>query len=255
MAVSGKTAAPWEVPYFLGTDKPPDMAAVTKAIADRVHAILAAENEQSLSWLKSGAKKQLIICDKSGVPQYVTMGGDGTIDESGSFQLGAGIVEKANLAPGVGALHWYPPKVVTAEEARASAEFGFLTTEDKISGVELAEDGLMLIFLRTHVKSSVSGAGHAAVFLNGTQLKTRTGASNDEGLTSGTGFGLIFTSAEGLTVAMPTENADVATGQILGPDALAVYAAAGTYTVGVKYKASSGSVTAKERRLMVATLG
>jgi hypothetical protein len=36
MAVSGKTAAPHEIPYFLGTDKPPDMAAVTKAIADRL---------------------------------------------------------------------------------------------------------------------------------------------------------------------------------------------------------------------------
>lgn len=41
MAVSGKTAAPWEQPYFLGTDKPPDMAAVTKAGADKTHANLA----------------------------------------------------------------------------------------------------------------------------------------------------------------------------------------------------------------------
>ena len=37
MAVSGKTAAPHEIPYYLGTDKPPDMAAVTKAMADRLH--------------------------------------------------------------------------------------------------------------------------------------------------------------------------------------------------------------------------
>lgn len=42
MAVTGKTAAPHEVPYFIGGDKPPDMAAVTKAIADRVHARLPA---------------------------------------------------------------------------------------------------------------------------------------------------------------------------------------------------------------------
>lgn len=37
MAVSGKTAAPFEIPYFLGTDKPPDVGTVTKAMAERVH--------------------------------------------------------------------------------------------------------------------------------------------------------------------------------------------------------------------------
>jgi hypothetical protein len=52
MAVSGKTAAPHEIPYFLGTDKPPDMAAVTKAIADRVHARL---NETVISGIVTGA--------------------------------------------------------------------------------------------------------------------------------------------------------------------------------------------------------
>jgi hypothetical protein len=38
MAVSGKTKAPYEIPYFLDTDKPPDMAAVTKALADKLDA-------------------------------------------------------------------------------------------------------------------------------------------------------------------------------------------------------------------------
>jgi hypothetical protein len=41
MAVSGKTAAPYEIPYFLETDKPPDMGAVTQAQAERVHALFA----------------------------------------------------------------------------------------------------------------------------------------------------------------------------------------------------------------------
>ncbi len=40
MAVSGKTAAPHEIPYFLDSDKPPNMATVTKAMADRLQARL-----------------------------------------------------------------------------------------------------------------------------------------------------------------------------------------------------------------------
>jgi hypothetical protein len=40
-----------------------------------------------------------------------------------------------------------------------------------------------------------------------------------------------------------------------GGGSIEVFAAAGTYTIGVKYKATSGNVTAKERKLWVATLG
>lgn len=45
MAVSGKTAAPHEIPYYLGTDAPPDMAVVTKALADRNHALFTEQDE------------------------------------------------------------------------------------------------------------------------------------------------------------------------------------------------------------------
>lgn len=39
MAVSGKTSD-FELPYFVGLDEPPDVAAATKALADRVNTIL-----------------------------------------------------------------------------------------------------------------------------------------------------------------------------------------------------------------------
>jgi hypothetical protein len=57
----------------------------------------------------------------------------------------------------------------------------------------------------------------------------------------------------------PNGNAWLTTGEILGSPLEAgmavVFGAAGTYTVGVKFKATSGSVTAKERKLWVATVG
>lgn len=97
MAVSGKTAAPWEVPFLLGSDTP-DMGAGDRAIAERVHAILAGSAQQSLGWLKSGAEKQIIVCNASGVPQYVTASGDVTNTAAGVFTIGAGKVTQSKLA-------------------------------------------------------------------------------------------------------------------------------------------------------------
>ena len=48
MTVTGKTAT-YQIPYFLGTDKPPDMAAVTKAISDRIEALLAKGGDVSIA--------------------------------------------------------------------------------------------------------------------------------------------------------------------------------------------------------------
>ena len=41
MAVSGKTAN-LQIPYFLDADSPPDMAAVSKAMADKIEATFGA---------------------------------------------------------------------------------------------------------------------------------------------------------------------------------------------------------------------
>jgi hypothetical protein len=45
------------------------------------------------------------------------------------------------------------------------------------------------------------------------------------------------------------------TGGRVGAGPLYVFAAAGTYTVSVQFKSSSGSVTAKVRKLWVSTIG
>jgi hypothetical protein len=100
MAVSGKTAAPHEIPYYLGTDNPPDMAAVTKAIAERTHGQLDAIAPKQITGV---AKKQLLIANSSGVVTAVTASGDVTNDESGVFTIADGVVgsRKTKLTEGV----------------------------------------------------------------------------------------------------------------------------------------------------------
>lgn len=89
MAVSGKTAAPHEIPYFLDTDKPPDMAAVTKAMADRLQLLLP-------SGTKSDGR---IVVVESGAPAYKAMSGDATIDKTGTLTIAAAI-RQALFSPG-----------------------------------------------------------------------------------------------------------------------------------------------------------
>jgi hypothetical protein len=85
MAVSGKTTK-LEWPYFLGTDKPPDMAAVTKAQADRAEALLV------------GTAGQLLIVQNTGAPAAKAMKGDATLAEDGMLTIGAAKVTDAKLA-------------------------------------------------------------------------------------------------------------------------------------------------------------
>lgn len=97
MAVSGKTASPHQIPYFLGTDTPPDMAAVTKAIADQVHARL---NAIALSQLVTGgeANDGKLVIVKDGAAAYAAMKGDATIADDGTLTIGAGKVGTDALA-------------------------------------------------------------------------------------------------------------------------------------------------------------
>jgi hypothetical protein len=88
MAVSGKTAAPWEIPYYLSTDKPPDLAAVTKAIADRTHAVLPSGT------LTDGR----IVVVESGAAAFKAMSGDATIDKTGKLTIANDAVTAAKIA-------------------------------------------------------------------------------------------------------------------------------------------------------------
>jgi hypothetical protein len=172
---------------------------------------------------------------------------------------GAAGITRANLAKESKPVTWYSPKVISTEEVRSNTSYGTLGTEDAIPGVVLPEGGIIKVFYRAHVKQSVSEAGIIGLFLGANQVATANGGSTIQtGLASGTGFGTVFTSASNSVNGLQFEgisNAESTTGQSVGYGALEVFAPAGTYTVSVRYKASSGSITAKERKLWVEVHG
>ncbi len=189
---------------------------------------------------------------------------------------GAGIesetIENAQLKAEAKPFDWYTPKVIATEQERTNVAFGTLTTADEIASVVLPENGLIVIGYRALVSVSVKEAGKVAIFLNENQIKAPITVGAPSGQESGPGaagsgvFRLISTAASGLICPFggteATSDSLVTTGQILGAGAAAsggglvtLFAAAGTYNVSVRFKASSGKITAKERALWVAVLG
>lgn len=163
---------------------------------------------------------------------------------------------------------WYAPVINAAEQSANSPAFTNLSTPDEISGVVLPTNGLIVVGYSANIKSSVSSAGAAAIFIGSNQVKIDAGGAAPAAQfvsTSGTTFHHISTNSYGLAlVGSEVWTGDVTTGQILGAansgvalggGPIHVFAAAGTYTVSVKYGASSGTVTAKERKLWVWVLG
>jgi len=152
--------------------------------------------------------------------------------------------------------------VIAKEELRESTTYGTLPTADLIKEVKVGSSGLLRVGYSARFKSSVSGAGTAAIFLGANQIKLYTTEPKVQGAsTTGTVFRQLSSSpATGLATNSSNEavGADVTTGQLLSVTTTGgmaeLFLAAGTYEVSVQYKATSGSVTAKERRLWVETV-
>jgi hypothetical protein len=150
---------------------------------------------------------------------------------------------------------------IAKEETRESATFGTLPTADLIKEVNVGEKGLLRIGYSARFKSSVSGAGKAAIFIGSNQLKIYTTEPKVQAATTvGTTFRQLSSSTfTGLATSTAGEavGADVTTGQLISASIeggmAELFIAAGTYDVSIQYKATSGSVTSKDRRLWVET--
>jgi hypothetical protein len=176
----------------------------------------------------------------------------------------------------ISGLTWYTPKVIATEQSRESAEFGFLTTEDKIENVVLPENGLIGVVYHAHWKTT--GGGTAEIYLGSNAIKTvnnETGSvtTTNAQATAQEGFKILASDPAGLRSMASGElgnnvSADVTTGQTVGAipslsstvggfgSLCLIEAAAGTYTVGIKFACTAGKkVTVKERKLRVLTLG
>lgn len=80
-----------------GTDEPSG-ADVPLAFRDYTDSLTPQLLALPVDQLANGSKKQIIVCNSSGVPQYVTASGDVTNDEAGVFTIGADKVGTSKLA-------------------------------------------------------------------------------------------------------------------------------------------------------------
>jgi hypothetical protein len=161
--------------------------------------------------------------------------------------------------------------IIAATESRSNVAYGTLTTPDQVSGIVLPTDGLIVMAYQATWQESVNGAARAAIFVGATQLKVADstaaapvvqealvacGTANIDKPLSSSALGLAGPVGVNATV----HSGDVTTGQLVGgagtgAGICAIFAAAGTYGVSVQFKSSSGSVTAKNRKLWVWSIG
>jgi hypothetical protein len=160
--------------------------------------------------------------------------------------------------------------IIATEEARSNTEWGLLPTPDRVSGITLPADGLICVLYNATWKNSVVGGGAAAIFVGATQLvapNVSLAAPQPQASVCQSSvadrYEKLTTRSSGL-IAQAVNTAygsDFTTGQAVGlgdtsrDGVCFIFAAAGSYDVSVRFKASSGSVTAKERKLWVWTIG
>lgn len=182
-------------------------------------------------------------------------------DIAAAFVLGTipdGSLEPVKNAHGIIAAK---KSIIATEESRSSTSYGYLTTEDKVTGIVLPTDGLIVVAYQALWKA-LSNDGKAALFLDSDQLKQQAASAPvvQEALMGGSNndtYRPLSSSSDGLVAG--TDNtasgSDVATGQLvrsLAGGVMHIFAAAGTYDIGVQFKTTGGtSVTAKERKLWV----
>jgi hypothetical protein len=167
---------------------------------------------------------------------------------------------------------WNPPSrgyVTTATaQSTTSASFVTLTTPDQVTGIVLPSTGLITVWYQATWQETVTGAAQAAIFVGGNQLKVGNAGAATTVLTAAainnaslTSKNVVLASYWGGLASNPSSGSvgyagDATTGQVVGGGlALGgpcyIFAAAGTYTVSVQFKTSSGTVTAQNRQLWV----
>lgn len=167
--------------------------------------------------------------------------------------------------------------IVATEESRTNTAYGTLTTPDQVANVVLPTDGLIVVAYQALWRpSDASAIARAAIFVGSNQLMW---ADNDgapavqevsfdaSSNAASIGYASLATSGRGLespqVAATANPESQVTTGQVIYSKASSsanggpcyLFAAAGSYTVSIQFKATVGAVFAKDRKLWVWTIG
>ncbi|HEX5592013.1 MAG TPA: hypothetical protein VFX35_01555 [Solirubrobacterales bacterium] len=131
--MSAKTAAPIEIPYNLQGDKPPNLEAITKPIAEAVRAyLLSIGTSQLVVPGKAVDKGKLLFVDNTGAAAFSAMKGDATLAGDGTLSIGKAKILTEMLADGV----LTTAKMADGGVTRAKLS-PFLQTK-RVDGLELA---------------------------------------------------------------------------------------------------------------------
>lgn len=175
---------------------------------------------------------------------------------------------------------------LATEQSTTSGSYTYLTTPDQVTGIVLPTDGLLFVAYHATWKMPAGTSGLASIHLGTDALKTAVYSSAAPGagqtaanFTGGAaGYSVVATQPSGLfaqTATATSYGGDVTTGQIVGAGRATapvvsptdetfvhgsvcgpIFAAAGTYTVGVKFLSDGvNPLYVKNRKLWVWTLG
>lgn len=168
-----------------------------------------------------------------------------------------------------GRLGFVGSSIIATSQTRTSSSYGTLSTPDQVTGVVVPTNGIIQVRYWAIWERATAVTGNAAIFIDSTMLTVPrlTGASTATGEASNVGGldqylttywgGLISTGSggdSGTVASLP------ATGSILGAGAAGGGACeiiglpAGTYTVSVRFKTPSGTLTIENRNLWVRVL-
>jgi hypothetical protein len=191
--------------------------------------------------------------------------------------LGAGAVLSQNIASGViGAQHLSTALAedlgvgttgrgylsIPTNQTTTSASYVYLSTQDIISGITMASNGLILV----DYQALVSGIGQAIPVLNGSGIPIAVANGSPASASTATSFsstdlGILISAPTGLgcTVSGSSNSSETTTGQLLGSSGITtsgtmrIWVPSGTYSIGVQFLATSGTVHVSNRHLWVRT--
>jgi hypothetical protein len=227
MTVSGKTAAPIEAPYFLDSDKPPNMGTVTKAQSDRLHALIEAFG---LDKVLDGtaASSQILIAQPGDVARFKAMSGDVSINASGVTQIGnnklaTGMYQDASVTS--------PKAKLTAGIVEASGDLVLTTSYQDVAGTELKITPAVASYLKVTAvfdfRITEGGRALGSMSVDGsTQLHTAhltTPNSTENSATTTAQVYLLSLTAASHTVMMRAKREGGGTGNCFKANTLFLY--------------------------------
>ena len=157
-------------PQTLSGDVTVNATGVVTIVDGAVNGDAIADGSLDLDKLVSGTAGQIIVAGAGGVPAYVTVSGDVTIDTTGNVQLVANSVGSAEIANGAVGTTELADDAVTADKLATNSVTADALADDAVDTAAIADGAVVLDKLATIPAGQIimgTAAGNAYVTLSG----------------------------------------------------------------------------------------